>query len=99
MLDTINELIQTSGFLSLTIQEIIVIMLALVLIFLAVSKNYEPYLLIPIGFGMLLANLPLTGLMDPATATENGGLLHYLYQGVGLGIFPPLIFLCLSTLR
>ena len=97
MLDTINELIQTSGFLSLTIQEIIVIMLALVLIFLAVSKNYEPYLLIPIGFGMLLANLPLTGLMDPATATENGGLLHYLYQGVGLGIFPPLIFLCLGA--
>lgn len=97
MLDTINELIQTSGFLSVTIQEIIVIMLALVLIFLAVSKNYEPYLLIPIGFGMLLANLPLTGLMDPATATENGGLLHYLYQGVGLGIFPPLIFLCLGA--
>ncbi|HJG47998.1 MAG TPA: sodium ion-translocating decarboxylase subunit beta [Facklamia tabacinasalis] len=97
MLDTINELIQTSGFLSLTIQEIIVIMLALVLIFLAVSKNYEPYLLIPIGFGMLLANLPLTGLMDSATATENGGLLHYLYQGVGLGIFPPLIFLCLGA--
>ncbi|HBY89942.1 MAG: sodium ion-translocating decarboxylase subunit beta [Ruoffia tabacinasalis] len=97
MLDTINELIQTSGFLSITIQEIIVIMLALVLIFLAVSKNYEPYLLIPIGFGMLLANLPLTGLMDPATATENGGLLHYLYQGVGLGIFPPLIFLCLGA--
>lgn len=97
MLDTINELIQSSGFLSLTIQEIIVIMLALVLIFLAVSKNYEPYLLIPIGFGMLLANLPLTGLMDPATATENGGLLHYLYQGVGLGIFPPLIFLCLGA--
>lgn len=97
MLDTINELIQTSGFLSITIQEIIVIMLALVLIFLAVSKNYEPYLLIPIGFGMLLANLPLTGLMDHATATENGGLLHYLYQGVGLGIFPPLIFLCLGA--
>ncbi|MFL2127718.1 sodium ion-translocating decarboxylase subunit beta [Ruoffia sp. FAM 26255] len=97
MLDTINELIQTSGFLSVTIQEIIVIMLALVLIFLAVSKNYEPYLLIPIGFGMLLANLPLTGLMDPATAIENGGLLHYLYQGVGLGIFPPLIFLCLGA--
>ncbi|XJS10534.1 sodium ion-translocating decarboxylase subunit beta [Aerococcaceae bacterium WGS1372] len=97
MLDTINELIQTSGFLSLTLQEIIVIMLALVLIFLAVTKNYEPYLLIPIGFGMLLANLPLTGLMDPVTSTENGGLLHYLYQGVGLGIFPPLIFLCLGA--
>lgn len=46
---------------------------------------------------MLLANLPLTGLMDIPTATSNGGLLYYLYQGVSLGIFPPLIFLCLGA--
>ena len=97
MIESINELISTSGLLNMTLQELIVIVLALVLIYLAVAKEYEPYLLIPIGFGMLLANLPLTGLMEPATATENGGLLYYLYQGVGLGIFPPLIFLCLGA--
>lgn len=97
MIDAIKELITTSGLLNLSIQEIIVIIMALALIYLAIAKEYEPYLLIPIGFGMLLANLPLTGIMDPATATENGGLLYYLYQGVGLGIFPPLIFLCLGA--
>ena len=97
MLDSIKELIVTSGFMNMTIQEFIVVILSLILIYLAVSKNYEPYLLIPIGFGMLLANLPLTGLMDIPTATSNGGLLYYLYQGVSLGIFPPLIFLCLGA--
>lgn len=97
MLNSIKELIVTSGFMNMTIQELIVVILSLILIYLAVSKNYEPYLLIPIGFGMLLANLPLTGLMDIPTATSNGGLLYYLYQGVSLGIFPPLIFLCLGA--
>lgn len=97
MIEAINELIATSGLLSLSMKELIVIVIALILIYLAVFKDYEPYLLIPIGFGMLLANLPLTGLMDPATATENGGLLYYLYQGVGIGVFPPLIFLCLGA--
>ena len=97
MLDSIKELIVTSGFMNMTIRELIVVILSLILIYLAVSKNYEPYLLIPIGFGMLLANLPLTGLMDMPTATSNGGLLYYLYQGVSLGIFPPLIFLCLGA--
>lgn len=97
MIESINELLTTSGLMNMTFQEAIVIGIALLLIYLAVAKEYEPYLLIPIGFGMLLANLPLTGIMDPATATENGGLLYYLYQGVGLGIFPPLIFLCLGA--
>lgn len=97
MLETIRELIASTGLLSLTFQELIVIALALILIYLAVAKNYEPYLLIPIGFGMLLANLPLAGLMNSPTATENGGLLYYMYQGVSLGVFPPLIFLCLGA--
>lgn len=97
MIEAIMEVFTSSGFLNLTIQELIVIGIAILLIYLAIAKEYEPYLLIPIGFGMLLANLPLTGLMDPGTATENGGLLYYIYQGVGLGIFPPLIFLCLGA--
>lgn len=97
MFESINELIATSGLVNIIIQEIIVIILALILIYLAISKNYEPYLLIPIAFGMLLANLPLTGLMDLPIADASGGLFYYLYQGVGLGIFPPLIFLCLGA--
>lgn len=58
-----------------------------VLLYLAIHKEYEPLLLLPIGFGMILSNLPLAGLMD------EGGLLYYLYKGVKLGIYPPLIFL------
>lgn len=97
MFESINELISSSGLVNMTLQELIVVLLALILIYLAVRKNYEPYLLIPIGFGMLLANLPLAGLMNPPTAETAGGLLYYLYQGVSLGIFPPLIFLCLGA--
>ena len=97
MIDAIKDLINSSGLMNMTIQEAIVILIALILIYLAVDKNYEPYLLIPIGFGMLLANLPMAGLMDPPAAGANGGLLYYLYQGVGLGVFPPLIFLCLGA--
>ncbi|MBQ4061265.1 MAG: sodium ion-translocating decarboxylase subunit beta [Christensenellaceae bacterium] len=63
------------------------IAVACVLIYLAIVKQYEPLLLLPIAFGMLLANLPLTGI------TQEGGLLYYLSKGVKLGIFPPLIFL------
>jgi len=63
-----------------------------VLIFLAIRKRYEPLLLIPIGFGIILANIPATGLM------EEGGLLNYLGLGVHLAIFPPLIFLGIGAL-
>ncbi|MBS4537563.1 sodium ion-translocating decarboxylase subunit beta [Clostridium sp. D2Q-11] len=67
------------------------IIIALVFIYLAVKKGYEPYLLIPIAFGMLLVNMPEAGLM------EDGGLLYYLYQGTDKGIYPPLIFLCVGA--
>ena len=97
MIDTISNLITSSGLYNLTIKDAIVIGIALLLIYLAVAKEYEPYLLIPIAFGMLLANLPLTGIMDIGSTTESGGLLYYLYQGVNLGIYPPLIFLSLGA--
>ena len=75
------------------------IMLAIscLLLYLAVKKGFEPYLLIPIAFGMLLVNLPLAGLMDSPANGANGGLLYYLYQGTNLGIYPPLIFLCIGA--
>ena len=76
---------------------LVMICLACLFLWLAIHKGFEPYLLIPIAFGMLLVNLPLAGLMDHATETEHGGLLYYLYQGVDLGIYPPLIFLCIGA--
>ena len=80
----------------------IMIVIALVLLFLAIKKGFEPYLLLPIAFGMLLANLPLSGIFvveeiaNPITGEitkEYSGLLGYLYYGVKFGIYPCLIFL------
>ncbi|MCR4951744.1 MAG: sodium ion-translocating decarboxylase subunit beta [Solobacterium sp.] len=76
---------------------LIMICLACLFLYLAIHKGFEPYLLIPIAFGMLLVNLPFAGLMDHATESAKGGLLYYLYQGVDLGIYPPLIFLCIGA--
>ncbi len=77
--------------------ELIMIVIACIFLYLAIHKGYEPYLLIPIAFGMLLVNLPLAGLMADAVGDANGGLLHYLYLGTELGIYPPLIFLCIGA--
>ena len=69
------------------------ILVAFVLIYLAIVRKFEPLLLLPIAFGVLLTNLPVTGLMTGPLGDQNGGLLYYLYQGVKLGIYPSLIFL------
>ncbi|MEF9864327.1 MAG: sodium ion-translocating decarboxylase subunit beta, partial [Christensenellaceae bacterium] len=88
------------GFMNATSWEQWVMMgIACLLIYLAIVKKFEPLLLLPIAFGMLLVNLPLSGVMDPpiyfadGTMQTPGGLIYYLYQGVKLGIYPPLIFL------
>lgn len=82
-----------SGFAALTWQHLVMIAVACVLIYLAIVKKFEPLLLLTIAFGVLLANLPLAGLMKEADGSETGGLLYYLYLGVKLGIYPSLIFL------
>ncbi len=75
------------------------IVISLALIYLAVVRKFEPLLLLPIAFGMLLANLPIAGLMDgPSEEGGVGGLLYYLYQGVKLGIYPSLIFLGIGAM-
>lgn len=73
---------------------------ACILIYLAIVRKFEPLLLLPIAFGVLLANLPLAGLMnEPAVgSTEPGGLLYYLYLGVKKGIYPSLIFLGIGAM-
>ncbi|WP_461205089.1 sodium ion-translocating decarboxylase subunit beta [Clostridium sp. DL1XJH146] len=87
LLDFLNSV----GFLSITWQQILMIGISCVFIYLAVKKQYEPYLLLPIAFGMLMVNLPGTGLMN------DDGLFHYLYMGTKLGIYPPIIFLCVGA--
>jgi oxaloacetate decarboxylase beta subunit len=82
------------GLLKTTVPDLIMILIAFVLLYLAIVKKYESLLLLPIAFGMLIANIPITGL----SAYDEGGLLYFLYQGIKLGIYPPMIFLCLGAL-
>ncbi|MCD8499340.1 MAG: sodium ion-translocating decarboxylase subunit beta [Clostridiales bacterium] len=100
LIDTLGKLWGDSGFAALDLPHLLMIVIAGVLIYLAIVKKFEPLLLLPIAFGMLLANLPITGLMDapPADHSGPGGLLYYLYQGVKLGIYPSLIFLGIGAM-
>ena len=100
VVDTLLSVWNTSGFPVMTWQQVVMIVLACVLVYLAIVKKYEPLLLLPIAFGMLLANLPMANLMMPPAAdnSEAGGLLYYLYQGVKLGIYPSLIFLGIGAM-
>lgn len=87
MFEILKDFFASSGIAVITIKEILMILLSLFFLYLAIYKKYEPYLLIPIAFGMLLVNLPLGGLM------QEGGLIKLLYMGIEYGIYPPLIFL------
>mgnify|MGYP001432776996 CR=1 FL=1 len=104
MVEVIIDFLQDTGFAQITWQQAVMLVVSWFLIYLAIKKEYEPLLLLPIAFGMLLANLPLSGLWDPPTGefgTDSfrpGGLLYYLYMGVKLGIYPPLIFLGIGVM-
>lgn len=109
--DAISGLIETSGIANLDIKAIIMILISFVFMYLAIAKGFEPLLLLPISFGMMLSNLPLTemyhpdlfiineeGHIDVLTVLTQGGLLDLLYLGVKLQIYPPLIFLGIGTM-
>lgn len=106
-IQVILDFIGDSGFAAITWQQALMLLISWILIYLAIKKKYEPLLLLPIAFGMMLANLPLAGLTaEPQYEMVNGqmklkevgGLLYYLYQGVKLGIYPPLIFLGIGAM-
>ncbi|RDI92792.1 oxaloacetate decarboxylase beta chain [Thermosipho africanus Ob7] len=95
-----NGFFQSTAFMNLTIGNIVMFAVAGVLIYIAIAKDAEPLLLIPIAFGIILANVPpdVTGILNPPTETSPGGVLWYLQQGLVLGIYPPLIFLGIGAL-
>ncbi|GAB1433593.1 sodium ion-translocating decarboxylase subunit beta [Spirochaetota bacterium] len=103
MWQNIIEFLQTTGFAGMTGSsmmvfgvipgELIMLVVSCVLLYLGIWKQFEPLLLVPIAFGMLLANLPLGGIFDPPSGDMPGGLIYYLYYGVKMGIYPPLIFM------
>ena len=97
-IESLVKIWETSGFAALTWQHLVMIVIACILVYLAIVKKFEPLLLLPIAFGVLLANLPLAGLMAEPEDGKIGGLLYYLYQGVKLGIYPSLIFLGIGAM-
>ncbi len=102
-LDTIAQLWSESAFCNITPQQGIMLGISFFLMYLAIVKQYEPMLMLPIAFGMALTNIPgaemyhpeffLSGDVDYGQVLHDGGLLDILYLGVKLQIFPPLIFL------
>jgi len=89
----VERLWESTGFFGLKPGNIVMIGIGILLMYLAIYKKFEPLLLLPIGFGAVLANLPFAPIMNPPTDGVPGGLMHYLYFGVEKEIFPPLIFL------
>ncbi|WP_205703213.1 sodium ion-translocating decarboxylase subunit beta [Caproiciproducens sp. NJN-50] len=94
---SVIKIFQTSGLAENDPRNYVMIAIAGVLIYLAVKKQFEPLLLLPIAFGMLLVNL-YPAIMAAPSGSENGGLFYYLYLGVKLGIYPPLIFLGIGAM-
>ncbi len=113
-LDTLVDLATTSGFAGFINnggwKSLIMIGISFVFMYLAISKGFEPLLLLPIAFGMLLTNLPFTEMYHPdlwkitgegidfGKVLHNGGLLDILYLGVKLQLYPPLIFLGIGAM-
>ncbi len=86
-----------TGFANFTLGHGIMILIGLVFIYLAITKEWEPMLLIPIGFGIIVGNIPMTnGYM--IGIYEEGSVLNYLYFGVRYGVYPPLIFLGIGAM-
>jgi oxaloacetate decarboxylase beta subunit len=93
-METVTELLRSSGFANLDFRNIVMFAVAGVLIYLAIRKNYEPLLLIPIGFGAILANLPLAEM-----GSHSEGIINLIYEsGIETELLPPIIFLGVGVL-
>jgi carboxybiotin decarboxylase len=98
MIENLEKFIGGMGFWSLTWGQVAMLAVASLLIYLAIKRGFEPLLLLPIGFGAFLANLPGNGLLTVPQGNEIGGLYYYLSKGIELEIFPPLIFLGIGAM-
>jgi carboxybiotin decarboxylase len=108
----VEQIIGGTGFANVTLPNLVMIVIGLLFIYLAIAKDYEPLLLVPIGFGVLIGNIPLplsifnsvsVYMIDPVTReyvfnTDGNSVLGIIYYGVRYGVFPPLIFLGIGAL-
>lgn len=93
LLETLQGILKESGFAALEWRNCVMFLVSFILIYLAIKKEFEPLLLLPIAFGMLLRNLPLAGLMDVGEPWQSSGVLAIMYNGVKSNLFPCLIFM------
>ncbi|MBT7699580.1 MAG: glutaconyl-CoA decarboxylase subunit beta, partial [Verrucomicrobia bacterium] len=91
-MDILYQFIETTGFAQMTWGNAIMIVIGIVFISLAIIKDYEPLLLLPIGFGAVVGNIPFVANMALGVYDE-GSVMSFIYFGVRQGVFPPLIFL------
>lgn len=103
----LRQFFQYTAIANFTTGHVIMILIGLIFIYLAIAKEYEPMLLVPIGFGILIGNIPFFGADhinpgDPSNLQvgiyQSGSVLNYLYFGVMKGIYPPLIFLGIGAM-
>ncbi|HEY0921367.1 sodium ion-translocating decarboxylase subunit beta [Rheinheimera pacifica] len=92
-MDAVATLIASTGLVHFTAGQVVMMLVGFILLYLAIARGFEPLLLLPIGFGAILTNIPLAGMGDP------GGLLYMIYDvGISTGIFPLLIFMGVGAL-
>src|SRR4030042_2289241 len=92
LLMKVLSLFTLSGFAELTLGNVIMLIVGGVLLYFAIAKKCEPFLLVPIGFGAILVNLPITGIM------EEGGLLYFISWGIRHEVYPLLIFMGIGAM-
>ena len=98
-MDGLTQFWSYTSFSNITIGHVVMIMVGILFIYLAIKKEYEPLLLIPIGFGILVGNIPFVENVGLQIGIyEKGSVLNYLYFGVLQGIYPPLIFLGIGAM-
>ncbi len=97
ILQTVSTFWEFTGFYNCTVENIIMLAVGCFFVWLAIKKNFEPLLLVPIGFGMLIGNIPFQPGMEIGIY-EPGSVLNILYNGVERGWYPPLIFLGIGAM-
>ncbi|MDD4921672.1 MAG: sodium ion-translocating decarboxylase subunit beta [Bacteroidales bacterium] len=98
LVENLQEFLTYTGFANATPGHLIMILIGLIFIFLAVKYNFSPMLLVPIGFGILIGNIPFKEAGLELGIYEEGSVFNILYQGVVKGWYPPLIFLGIGAM-
>ena len=97
LIELLSQFVSNTGYYMLDYRYLIMICMGLIFVYLGIAKEYEPLLLVPIGFGILMGNIPVFKGLGLGIY-ESNSVLHYLYMGVTAGVYPPLIFLGIGAM-